>query len=82
MADVDFEISINHNMKKNDWGKMKKIIEIKNILAENKHEITGKFSVKEMGIFGSTLTEEQSKDSDVDILVEHSINLFPEYLQS
>ncbi len=51
---------------------MKKLTEIKNILAENKHEIIDKFSVKEMGIFGSTLTDEQSKDSDIDILVEFS----------
>ncbi|HZX10431.1 MAG TPA: nucleotidyltransferase family protein [Acidobacteriota bacterium] len=72
MAAVDFEISINHNMKKNWLGKMKKLTEIKKIIAENKQEILDKFAVKEIGIFGSTLTDEQSKNSDVDILVEFS----------
>ncbi len=51
---------------------MRKLNEIKRILAENKQEIINKFAVKEMGIFGSTLTDEQSKDSDIDILVEFS----------
>ncbi len=51
---------------------MKKLAEIKKIIAENRQEILDKFAVKEMGIFGSTLTDEQSKNSDIDILVEFS----------
>ncbi len=51
---------------------MKKLAEIKKIIAENKQEILDKFAVKEMGIFGSTLTNSQSKNSDIDILVEFS----------
>ena len=51
---------------------MKTLEEIKRILAEHKEELKRLFGVKEIGIFGSTLTDEQSKNSDVDILVEFS----------
>ena len=43
---------------------------IKKILREHKNELRKKYGVKEIGIFGSYLRNEQTIDSDVDILVE------------
>ncbi len=50
--------------------KMITIAEIRMILAEHKNEIVEKYGVKEIGVFGSYLREEQKETSDVDILVE------------
>ena len=68
---------------------MKKLKEIKNILAEHKPEIQKKFMVKEIGIFGSYVRGRQKAKSDIDVLVEFSepIGLFKfmeleEYLQA
>lgn len=72
MNDIDFDIRINHTINKNRLGEMKKLDEIKKILAESRQEILDKFYVEEIGIFGSTLTNSQSKNSDIDILVEFS----------
>jgi predicted nucleotidyltransferase len=47
---------------------------IKNILARHKKELKDRFQVKEIGIFGSYLSGEQSKESDLDILVEFQKN--------
>jgi len=44
--------------------------EIKNILERYKNELHLRFLVKEIGIFGSYVREEQRQASDVDILVE------------
>ena len=49
---------------------MKKLEEIKGILAEHKRELEEKFKVKEMGIFGSYVRGKQKRTSDVDILVD------------
>lgn len=49
---------------------MKNIEEIKKILSKNKIQFQNNFKVKEIGIFGSYLKSEQTKKSDLDILVE------------
>jgi hypothetical protein len=49
---------------------MKKIEEIKSILEKHKQEITEKYKVSEIGIFGSYIRDEQKETSDIDILVE------------
>lgn len=49
---------------------MKTLEEIKKILREHKEELERKFGVKEIGIFGSYVRNEQTEVSDVDILVD------------
>ncbi|XHH07937.1 MAG: nucleotidyltransferase family protein [Candidatus Bathyarchaeia archaeon] len=49
---------------------MKKIDEIKNILALHKEELKLKYQVREIGIFGSYVRGQQRKQSDLDVLVE------------
>jgi uncharacterized protein len=49
--------------------KMKTFDEIKAILEKNKDTIRDKFKVDEIGIFGSYVKDEQTDESDVDILV-------------
>jgi len=49
---------------------MKKIEEIKKMLAKHKEELRERFKVREIGIFGSYVRGEQKRGSDVDILVE------------
>lgn len=49
---------------------MKTLEDIKRILSEHKQEIRKKYGVAIIGVFGSYAREEQSKVSDVDILVE------------
>ncbi|MFQ6055711.1 MAG: nucleotidyltransferase family protein [Methanosarcinales archaeon] len=44
--------------------------EIEKILRENKPFLMEKFKIKNLGIFGSYLRMEQTKRSDIDILVE------------
>jgi predicted nucleotidyltransferase len=68
---------------------MKKLEEIKKILAEHKPEIRKQFKVKSIGIFGSYVRGEQKERSDVDVLVEFAepVGLFEfmdleEYLQN
>jgi predicted nucleotidyltransferase len=68
---------------------MKKLREIKAILAEHKPVIQRNYKVKEIGIFGSYLRGRQGKKSDIDVLVEFSepIGLFEfmdleDYLQN
>lgn len=48
---------------------MKKIEKIKNILHEQKEELKNRFGVLEIGIFGSYARGEETKESDIDILV-------------
>jgi len=57
---------------------MKNIEEIKEVLAKHKEEVRERFKVKEIGLFGSYVRQEQRKRSDVDILVEfyETIDLF------
>jgi uncharacterized protein len=49
---------------------MKTEQEIKNILTLKKPDLYTRYSVKEIGIFGSYLTGKQKESSDIDILVE------------
>jgi len=49
---------------------MKDIEEITKILNKNKIQFKNKFKVKEFGLFGSYIKNEQTKKSDLDILVE------------
>ena len=49
---------------------MKTLEEIKRILREHKEELKRKFGVKEIGIFGSYVRNEQTEVSDIDILVD------------
>lgn len=49
---------------------MKTLEEIKITLAGCKDELKQKYKVKEIGIFGSYVRGQQTKQSDVDVLVE------------
>jgi predicted nucleotidyltransferase len=49
---------------------VKNIEEVKAILTEHKDEVSRKYLVTELGIFGSFARGEQKRRSDVDILVE------------
>ena len=49
---------------------MKTLEEIKNIIKQHKQELESKFKVKEIGVFGSYVRNEQRNRSDIDILVE------------
>jgi predicted nucleotidyltransferase len=49
---------------------MKTLAEIKQILHDQKPYLAEKYGVTEIGIFGSYVREEQSSDSDLDILIE------------
>lgn len=49
---------------------MKDVESIKRTLSANKAELREKFKVKTIGVFGSYVRGEQTKKSDVDILVE------------
>ncbi|MBA4311532.1 MAG: nucleotidyltransferase [Chlorobiaceae bacterium] len=60
---------------------MKNLNTVKKILVKHKPEIVKRFHVKEIGVFGSYVRNEQKKRSDVDILVEYSkVPGFFEYL--
>ena len=48
---------------------MRTVKEIKEILAEHKDEVSRKYKVREIGIFGSYVRGEQKERSDIDILV-------------
>jgi hypothetical protein len=49
---------------------MKAFEEIRKTLASHKSELQKRYKVKEIGIFGSYVKNEQKKTSDIDILVE------------
>jgi len=49
---------------------MKTIEEVKRLLEEYKEFLNDKFGIKEIGIFGSYVRNEQKERSDIDILVE------------
>ncbi len=49
---------------------MNTLITIKETLQKHKDDIYNKYSVKSFGIFGSYARNEQTKTSDIDILVE------------
>ena len=49
---------------------MKSLVEIKRILAAQKPYLAETYGVKEIGVFGSYVRNEQRPDSDIDILIE------------
>ena len=49
---------------------LKKIEEVKRILAEHKDELHQKFHVSSIGIFGSYVRGDQTSSSDLDVLVD------------
>ncbi len=49
---------------------MKTLEEIKNIVALYRDDIREKYKVKYLGVFGSYLRNEQTEESDIDILIE------------
>jgi hypothetical protein len=49
---------------------MKDLQDIIKILLRNKAALEERFKIKELGIFGSYIKEEQSEESDLDILVD------------
>lgn len=55
------------NMKKAEQIKLEDIIRV---LKEHKEELAEKYNVKEIGVFGSYVRDEQKAGSDIDILVE------------
>ena len=54
------------------------IFEIKEALKKHKPELSDKYHVSQIGVFGSYVRDEQTSQSDVDILVDFSapISLF------
>jgi uncharacterized protein len=55
--------------------------EVKKILKEHKAEVSQKYKVNEIGIFGSFVRGEQKKRSDIDILVEFEPRNIPGLLK-
>jgi uncharacterized protein len=55
--------------------------EIRKILKEHKEEVSRKYRVNEIGIFGSIVRGEQKKRSDIDILVEFDEENIPGLLK-
>ena len=51
---------------------LKTLIEIQNILIEIKSELTEKYHVHQIGIFGSYARGDYNSASDIDVLVEYS----------
>ncbi len=49
---------------------MKNVQDIKNNLAAHTQNLIERYKIREMGIFGSYVKNQQSKDSDADILVD------------
>ncbi|NEP45549.1 MAG: nucleotidyltransferase family protein [Okeania sp. SIO2H7] len=49
---------------------MKRLEEIKQILSQYKPFLQDKYRVTNLGVFGSYVREEQTENSDVDVLVE------------
>ena len=49
---------------------MKSLAEIKNILSSNKDYLSGKYNIKQLAIFGSYSRSEETKNSDLDIMIE------------
>lgn len=51
---------------------MKTLEEIKQWLVQNKSLLQERYNVRELGIFGSYVRQEQTETSDVDLLVDFS----------
>jgi uncharacterized protein len=53
-----------------ELGFMKTLEEIKQWLVQNKSLLQERYKVRELGVFGSYVRQEQTETSDVDVLVE------------
>ena len=60
---------------------MRTFQEIREILVEHKEEVSRKYNVNEIGIFGSFVRGDQKKRSDIDILVEFAEKDIPSLLK-
>ncbi len=60
---------------------MKTFEEVQSLLSAKLPEIRKKFPVKSLGIFGSYVRNEQTKDSDLDILVEFDEENYPSFFE-
>ena len=52
---------------------MKTLDEVRNILTQNKQSLFSEYKIKQMGIFGSYAREEQTTNSDLDIIVDFEV---------
>lgn len=55
--------------------------EIVNELRKRRGELTSRFGVKRIGLFGSCVRGEAAQDSDIDILVEFAQPTFDHYME-
>jgi len=58
---------------------MKTLEEIKTILKSNYHFLKTEYGVVYLGIFGSIVRSENSKKSDIDILIDFEDNKLPSF---
>ncbi len=49
---------------------MKSLVDLKNILAQNRQKLFGEYPIESLAIFGSYARKEQRLDSDLDLMVE------------
>jgi predicted nucleotidyltransferase len=56
----------------NKVGEMKTLQQMKDVLREHDKELKEKYAVKTLAVFGSYVRGEQTKESDIDILVTFS----------
>ncbi len=54
---------------------LKSIEEIEDVLKVHKRELREKYGVKKIGIFGSYVRKENTKNSDIDVLVDIGIQI-------
>ncbi|WP_448382775.1 nucleotidyltransferase family protein [Desulfosoma sp.] len=59
---------------------MLKSDDVLNFLRQHKHYLETRYSVKRIGVFGSTFRGDAGDESDVDILVELSAPTFDHYM--
>jgi len=52
---------------------MKRISAIKHTIADHRDELRKKYKVREIGIFGSYARNENTRNSDIDILVDFEV---------
>jgi hypothetical protein len=59
---------------------MQKVDEIKSILGKHKEHLRQKYKVKDLGIFGSFTRNEETAESDIDILVDFEGDIGLEFI--
>jgi len=72
----DLKVKGIGNMQKAKCEKADLLVVIKGV----RHELSERFTVRRIGIFGSSSRGDQSEDSDVDILVELEDPTFDHYM--